>query len=525
MRKKQKKPFVVLFFLLSFFLFRSSQAHGVYSQSFRSFQGTSPYQTPLQTLQLYAKHNNVPPNLTPSLSAVNPNRYALYPGDVVTLQIWDPAYSKITTFVSPMGTLDLGAVGEIPVEGVLLNHLARYLEKTLKKDYKQVRVSANLIRVRNDKIEILGNVNRPGEYTFSGTTGALNAIQAAGGLSAAGSLRQIDLKYKGKIIKTLDYFKWKMFGDNAQNPYLLPGETIYVPTLQKVVSISGNVKRPGTYQILPGDTYQDLLKMAGGYTPQADQGQIKLSRILPHHQEINLSVNPALKLKNGDSIYVPPISLFQEKIEVIGELTDLQNSNSKLGTSVLEPVGMEWYALHKNEKVKDVILNLGGFTPMASPSHAWIERKNSKGVKKIIPLNLHKLFAENDQSENLLLKAGDTLVIPPTQNSIYVLGAVHKPGLFPYIPGDGVKEYVALAGGGTVHGVLANVKVVRVIPGKTQPKVITVNLHAELTGGKITKSPLLQPGDVIFVPRNPFKNLNDILGIFTNLYFLRQLFP
>ena len=90
-----------------------------------------------------------------------------------------------------------------------------------------------------------------------------------------------------------------MFGETRQNPYIEPNETIYVPTIKSVVSISGNIKRPGTYEILPGETYKDLLKMAGGYSAQADISQIKLSRILPHHQEVNLSVTPNLPLQRS----------------------------------------------------------------------------------------------------------------------------------------------------------------------------------------------------------------------------------
>lgn len=515
-----------LLLLVSFLLFSAAicQARGVYSKSFAPNQNAYPQGTPLQTLQNYTK-NNVPAQISSSLSAVNPNLYSLYPGDVLSLQLWAPAYSKVVTSVSPLGTIDLGSVGDIPVKGVLLSRLSSYLEKVLKQDYKQIKVEANLTGVRTVTVEVLGNVNKPGEYTLPGTAGALNAIKAAGGLTPAGSLRQIEIKKEGKIIKTLDYFKWKMFGETRQNPYIEPNETIYVPTIKSVVSISGNIKRPGTYEILPGETYKDLLKMAGGYSPQAEINQTKLSRILPDHQEINLSITPRLTLKNGDSIYVPPISLFQQKIKVIGELADIQNSSSKLGKSIIQPVGMKWYVLRRNEKVRDVILNLGGFTPMADPAHAWVERKNPNGTKTILHLNLQKLFADNDQSQNIKLRDGDTLVVPPSPNSIYVLGAVRKPGVFPYIPGDGIKEYVTLAGGATVHGVLSSVKVVRVISGVAKPDVMNVNLQAELTGGKISRSPLLEAGDVIFVPRNQFKTISDFLGIFTNLYFLKALFP
>ncbi len=511
---------------LNFQQILSEKSGGVYSKSFSPYQNAYPYGTPLQTLQNYTK-NNVPAQLSNSLSAVNPNLYSLYPGDVLSLQLWTPAYSKIITSVSPLGTIDLGAVGDIPVKGVLLSKLSGYLEKVLKQDYKQIKVEANLTRVRTVKVEILGNVNKPGEYTLPGTAGALNAIGTAGGLTSAGSLRQIEIKKDRRIMKTLDYFKWKMFGAVNQNPYLEPGETIYVPTIRSVAAVGGNVKRPGTYEILSGETYKDLLKMAGGYSAQADISQIKLSRILPHHQEINLSVTPNLALQNGDSVYVPPISLFQTRIKVIGELNGVQSqvSAAPKSKSSVPGIGMGWYYLHKNERVKDVILNLGGFTPLADPSHAWIERKEPDGKKRIIHLNLHKLFADNDESQNIRVKDGDILIVPPSQDSIYVLGDVGHPGVFPYIPGDQVRDYVAMAAGNRLHGVLTNIKVVRMTPGVKKPKIITVNLQAELTGGQKGKNLTLEPGDVIYVPRTQFATLQDIFGLFGNIFLIKELFP
>lgn len=487
--------------------------------------------TPFQTMQGYEGQQSQSRGQismpAKDLSAVNPATYSLQPGDTVVVRLWTPQSLVEQGVVSPTGTISLLSLGEIKVQGVTLNHLSSCIQGALQKYYKHVTVAANLTDVRTMKIRILGDVTNPGFYTVSGITGVMDALQAAGGLTKTASVRDIQLQETGNGLVHLDYFKWVTFGDQNQDPYLEPNEVIFVPPVHDQVDIEGEVKHPGTYEMLAGETYADLIRMAGGYTSQAEQSQTKISRISGPASQSNLSVTDTLAMQNGDEIYVPPMSLFQQKIRVVGEVvgTDLFSpvKSNVTGQQSIERMG--WYRLHDDEKVGDVVLDLGGFTPEADPSHAWIERKNPDGSKQIIRIDFHKLFALHDESQNVTLKDGDTLFIPPSPNSIYVVGDVRSPGVFPFTPGNGLQDYVTLAGGPTDHGVITHVKLVRETGGGAKPVVMDVNLKAFLVGDTVVKLPLIEPGDVIYVPHTAVASIQDIFGWLGNIFLIKELVP
>lgn len=479
--------------------------------------------SPLHTLQENASSDISLPASQSSLSAVNPERYFLAPGDALSIEMWIPGHKRFNASISPLGTLMVPSIGEVQVQGILLKNLSSHLDAVLRKYYRHVRVSGNLVSTRTVKVQVLGEVKQPGAYELSGFLGALDAVGKAGGLTEKSSLRKIDLLKNGQKGQALDYFKWRAFGDETQNPYLEPNEVIYVSVAKNKISIGGEVRRPGSYEFLPGETFEDLIQMAGGYTPEAMVSELKISRISQSRSDLHLTASEKLPLQDGDSVYVPPLSLFQHKIKVIGEIAGVTSLTAK---STLSPelTRIGWYHLHENEKVRDVILNLGGFTPRADSALSRIERKNSDGSTVVIPVNLQKLFTDNDAVQNVALKDGDTLIVPATADSIYVLGEVSRPGVFPYSPNNRIREYLALAGGPASHANLKHAKLLRTPQGTTRPEVIGVNLNSLLKGDQSQENLLLEPGDVVFVPRSEIVGLSDIVNLLGSYAIVKTLF-
>lgn len=478
--------------------------------------------SPEQTMKNYQTQTPAQGSASNSISAVNPDRYRIEPGDKLSVELWTPLHSKTSGVVTPLGTLNIDPVGDVPVQGILLRNFPTELEKILKGYYRSVKVYGNLIDVRNVKVQVLGEVKSPGAYELPGVMGVLDAVGHAGGLTDKASIRKVDVMKDGKTIGTFDYFKWRIFGDETQNPYVEPNEIVYVSVISNQVAIDGEVKRPGTYEVLPGETYSKVLEMAGGYTPEAVPGEVKISRKHDVLSKVNLAAASELPLQNGDSIFVPPSSLFEKKIKVIGEVVGAgifkPGQSHVTGAPGLARVG--WYRLHDNERVRDVILNLGGLTPAADPYHVRVERKNDHNLTTI-PVNVHKLFADNDESQNVALQDGDVLVVPNAPDSVFVLGEVNKPGVEPYTPGNQIREYLTLAGGPATHANLKHAKLVRNIEGSSKPEVYNLNLNDILIGGKLPKDLLVEPGDVIYVPRSEVTSLADVVNYVTNYAILR----
>jgi len=238
------------------------------------------------------------------------------------------------------------------------------------------------------------------------------------------------------------------------------------------------VSRPGEYQLRPGIGIMELLANAGGPTGRADLAKVVVIRGRTEAQQLNLleafatNRNPDVKLLAGDVLFVPETD---KRIVVLGQV-------NRPGA----------YELLEGQRVSNLIAAAGGLTVRAAPQKAFIVRGPQQ-----IPVDLEKVLAGNLEA-NVTLGSGDMLVVPESQNRIAVLGAVNNPGTFALTDGLKVVEAVALAGGPTARGRLSQIIVVRVEGGQT--KRIPVNLERALSGQDTNQNPVLQSGDIVFVP-------------------------
>lgn len=96
-----------------------------------------------------------------------------------------------------------------------------------------------------------------------------------------------------------------------------------------------------------------------------------------------------------------------------------------------------------------------------------------------------------DLSQNVLLKAGDTLLVPRAEN-VYVFGQVRNPGAYPLSRKDmTVLQALSLAGGVTDRGAAARVRILRLVD----------NERREL---KVQATDVVLPGDTLIVPERFF---------------------
>ena len=97
---------------------------------------------------------------------------------------------------------------------------------------------------------------------------------------------------------------------------------------------------------------------------------------------------------------------------------------------------------------------------------------------------------------------------------VYVLGEVRHPGRYLLPRSTTAVEMIAQAGQWLDSGVLTSVMVVR--RGWTEhPEIYRVNLAQVVTKGDASKDMVLQNGDVVFIPRNFVRRLDNFLSFFT----------
>lgn len=170
------------------------------------------------------------------------------------------------------------------------------------------------------------------------------------------------------------------------------------------------------------------------------------------------------------------------------------------------------YPLTKPTTVIDAISQGGGLLSnrqgieVSNPEAADLEKAILIRDGKLIPVDFARLITQGDMSQNVYVHPGDYIFVPSlTVRSLYVLGAVNRPGPVYYEPGTSVLAAVAAAGGPKTGAIVTKALIVR--GGTRQPKVAVVNIKAITTG----KEPdlILQGGDIVWVPQSPWTKLED----------------
>ena len=158
----------------------------------------------------------------------------------------------------------------------LKNHLKEKIREYLGEG---VQSSITLGAFRSIRIFLLGEVRKQGAYTVSALSTTINALLSCGGIKETGSLRKIELKRAGKLVATLDLYDLLLRGDISSDESLQPGDVIFVPVVEKQVSISGAVKRPAKYEIIGGESIAQVIDLAGGTSDRSALDVIRLERL------------------------------------------------------------------------------------------------------------------------------------------------------------------------------------------------------------------------------------------------------
>ena len=98
-----------------------------------------------------------------------------------------------------------------------------------------------------------------------------------------------------------------------------------------------------------------------------------------------------------------------------------------------------------------------------------------------------------------VLQNGDTMVVPPVPDSVYVIGEVATPGAIPYQPGVGLREYLALAGGPNRTALVNEAKLIRIKDHPENPSVYDVDLE-DFLEKKNKPNLVMEAGDILYIP-------------------------
>jgi protein involved in polysaccharide export with SLBB domain len=255
-------------------------------------------------------------DLTPPATSSVPAAYTIGPGDELLVQITGIEDAQLRLVVDRQGRVSLPKVGTVSVVGLAAKDLEPFLDRQLRKSFKNFTLSASLGAVRPIDVYVVGQARSPGRHTISAMSSFLSAVLATGGPNATGSLRHVELVRDGATIASLDVYAFVTAGKTVGDVRLLPGDTIVFRAAGPRIALLGDVNEPAVYELRSADeTLAELLTLVGGLPVTASRSRALLERIDPAARAPRSVEAIALddagqktSLRDGDVLTVLPIS-------------------------------------------------------------------------------------------------------------------------------------------------------------------------------------------------------------------------
>jgi len=447
-----------------------------------------------------------------------PADYVVGPGDELIVQLYGNQNRTLRLVVGRDGRINFPELGPISVSGQRFNDVKADIESRVERQMIGVRASVSMGETRSIQVFVLGEARYPGTYTVSGLATMTTALYAAGGVKPIGSLRRIQLKRQGQLVRELDLYDLLIRGDTRDDAKLLPGDAIFIPPVGATVSVDGEVRRPAIYEIKNESTLADLVALAGGLTPEADRDRMSLVRIDEQGRRIVLPVSleqgPVQSLRSGDLLRVARLRpqldsgvVVQGHVYRTGpfayregmRLTDVISSVDEL-----RPNADLHYVLIRRELPPDRRV-----TVLSADLGAALRNPGSEADIVLMPRDQITVFDLESGRERVIAPLMDELRLQsnigrPTE-VVEVNGKVKVPGKYPLEAGMTVSDLIR-AGGGlepAAYGGKAELARYTVVDGESRrTELIEIDLAAVLAGDPAADVPL-QPFDYLSIKEVP----------------------
>lgn len=443
-----------------------------------------------------------------------PLDYPIGVGDHIIVALWGGGEYQEDYVVARDGAIFPNSLGKITVQGLTFD-VARSL---IYARFKSVVPASTNIQVtlgqpRTINVNVGGEVEDPGPVTISAFSNAYNVIGLAGGITDFGNLRDIQIKRNGKVIETIDVYKYLTSGDMGSKVYLQNNDFVFVNNEVIKVFATGQFKRPMYYQLKKNEGIKALIGFSGGFNSDAFTSDLKVIRTENENQvihDVNATAIIKLKdqdypLKDGDIIKADLIKAgIINKVELRG------------------PVKYEGiYEIRKNDRLFDVINRAGGITKNTFLTRAYIFRGagDSTNIKSDkLKVDLTDIQEKNNETNlnNIVLLPNDLIQLFANsdfgdQQYVDIFGEVRKEGRLRKYGGMTLQDLLYLSGGlkqSAEYGRLEISSVVDIDSAQqglkpTQNIIRTFAIQPNLELDSVAATIVLKPYDQIFVRKNP----------------------
>ena len=445
-------------------------------------------------------------SFAPSANLPTPVNYRLGPGDEVIIDVWGTNEATIRQTISPEGYINIPSIGLVNLNGMTVKEADNYMRRKLSQIYavdgadSSSDIKLTLGNIRTIQVNVMGEVAVPGTYSISSFSNLYHALYRAGGVNNLGSLRDIQLVRNGKVYADVDVYDFILSGKGPGELILQEGDMIIVPPYKELVDIEGSVKRPMYYEMNEGETLQDLIDYAGGFSGDAYRNNLRVVRQNGREYQVFTVDEPDYKnfvLKDGDAVTVGAmIDRYENKLEIKGAV--YRPGIYQLGNGI--------------NTVADLIRKADGLKGDAFTNRGLLHREREDLTLEVIPVDIMAIL--NGTAEDIALRRNDILYIPSIHElkdigTITIEGEVARPGTFVFEDNTSLEDIIMQAGGLLESASTVKIDVSRRIKNpqsmETPEAIAEIFSFAFKDGYIIDGDPgfILQPYDYVYVRKSP----------------------
>lgn len=439
-------------------------------------------------------------DFSPDLKLATPVNYILGPGDELQISIYGVQEFNTTALVSSEGKISIQFVGQISVSGMTIEAATQKVKSSIAKIYSTVssgqsQVSITLSKIRTIRVTIVGG-KQPGNYAVSSLATVYNALHLAGGPGKNGSYRNIELIRNNKVYKNIDIYRFLVKGDQSDNLGLKENDVIRIPSYTHRVTLNGEVKRPGIFEMKKGESFLDLLNFASGFNDFAYTASVSIQQKTAKELKVS-DIN-----ESDFGNYLPQAG----DVFRVSRILDRFENRIKIDGAVFRP---DTYSYSEGMRVSDLVARAEGLKEDAYTKRARIIRLKPDLTSEIINVDLAAVLS-GDLNADIELKREDVVTVYSVldfqeEYKVTIDGEVKNPGVYKFYDNLTLNDLVVQVGGLT-GSAAKRVEIARMIKSdeinNNDPRrVEVINLELTPENNEQVRNYILMPFDVINVRR------------------------
>jgi polysaccharide biosynthesis/export protein len=379
--------------------------------------------------------------------------YRIGGGDNLQIILTGEVEAVYNLDVSREGTIVIPQVGQVVVNGLTVDAMRRVLTERFSRAYSGIEAGTthfdvSVGRLHTNQVFLMGEVVAPGQYEISSVATVFHALYQAGGPAEHGTFRNIQVLRGGRVVQTVDLYDYLLYADSKRDIRLLQGDNVFVPLEGKMVTVKGNVRREGTYELAGNEGLGDVLRFAGGFKADAFMRRIQIERILPPSQRVQGKDRTVIDVPLADTASAR-VALADGDVINIFSVSENRKDHITIRGEVERP---GTYAYRPGLTLGEAIRGADGLMPDAYHAAAHVLRQNPVDGSSDLQRVELKLDASGAVVSDVVLRDLDEIVIfgktaMTTKGVVDVSGPVNKEGRYAFANGMTIKDLILAAGG------------------------------------------------------------------------------